>query len=155
MSCRTGTVYALCDRWGEPYYIGRTTRTAGERLGEHRREATRRGRRSAVHLRTLELVDAGEGPAIWVLESGIAIRNVERRERHWIGYGEGAGWRLLNYSGWAGSVLVASPAQRELQRSIAAAQPRDPAQRFLPYGAPEAVEPGGQVYANVGGELPF
>lgn len=136
---RRGLVYALCDAAGDPYYIGRTTRSAGERLGEHRREATRRGRRSAVHLRTLELVDAGEGPAIWVLESGISIANVERRERHWIGYGEGAGWQLRNYSGWAGSVLVADRSQRERQRMIAARQPRDIRRRFLPLGAPEAV----------------
>lgn len=132
---RCGLVYALCDRDGDPYYVGRTTRSAGERLGEHRREATRRGRRSPVHLRTLQLVDENRGPAIWVLEREIKISNVERRERHWIGYGEGAGWQLLNYHGWAGSVLVADPHQRENQARIAALQPRDRRWRFLPLGA--------------------
>lgn len=154
MRGRRGLVYALCDRAGEVYYVGRTTRTAGERLGEHRREATRRGRTSDCHLRTLELVEAGEGPAIWVLESGIPLSKVMARERHWISYGQGAGWALLNYTGGGGSQLVADWPERKRQRANAAAQPRDELRRFLPMGAPEAVEAGGQVYSHLT-DLPF
>jgi len=153
---RRGLIYALCDRHGEPYYVGRTTRTAGKRLGEHRREATRRGRTSPCHLRTLELVEAGQGPAIWVLEHSIPLAKVMAKERWWIAYAQGAGWQLRNYTGGGGSMLVADWPERKAQMRNAAAQPRDEFRRFLPYGAPEAVEPSGQVYSVLGsGELPF
>ncbi len=153
---RRGLVYALCDAGGEPYYVGRTTRTAGERLGEHRREATRRGRRSAVHLRTLELIDAGRGPAIWVLESGIPLPQVMAKERWWIAYAQGAGWQLRNYTGGGGSMLTMDHHEREHQAKIAASMPRDHLRRFLPWGVAEAETESGQVYSLVGREgLPF
>lgn len=135
---RTGLVYALCDRLGEPYYVGRTTRTAGVRLGEHRRESTTRGRTSDCHLRTLELIEAGRGPAIWVLEDAIPIAKVMRREQHWISYAEGAGWRLLNYRGGGDGKLVWDAADRARQSRRAARQPRDLHARFLPLGAPDS-----------------
>jgi hypothetical protein len=153
---RRGLVYALCDRHGEPYYVGRTTRTAGERLGEHRREATRRMRRSACHLRTLELIDQGDGPAIWVLESGIPLVEVMTRERWWIAYAKGVGWKLRNYTGGGGSMLTMDRYERERQAAIAAAFPRDACSRFLPFGVAEAVGADGQVCAPLNDEwCPF
>lgn len=155
-SSRTGLIYALCDRRGEPYYVGRTTRTAGERLGEHRREATCRARTSPCHLRTLELAGRGEGPAIWVLEHGIPLSKVMAKERWWIAYAQGAGWQLRNYTGGGGSMLTADWPERKAQMRNAAAQPRDEFRRFLPYGAAEAIDPVGQVYSVLGNaDTPF
>lgn len=128
---RTGIIYALCDSQGTPYYVGRTVQSAGVRLGEHRREATTRGRGSACHLRTAELIEQGKGPAVWVLEQGIPLRALSGREYHWIGFGEGAGWELLNYTGGGNGATVLRADQREKCRKRSAKQPRDHWQRFL------------------------
>jgi hypothetical protein len=128
---RKGCIYALCNKAGMPYYVGKTVQSAGTRLGEHRRESTTRRRDSACHKMTKHLIERGQGPAVWVLQDGIAAGKLSERERFWIAYGQGAGWTLLNYTGGGNGATVLDPGQIEKCRRRAAAQPRDHWQRFL------------------------
>lgn len=128
---RTGSIYALCNKAGHPYYIGRTVQTPGVRLGEHRRESTTRRRDSACHKMTKHLIERGQGPAVWVLERDVPLARLSERERHWISYGEGARWILLNYTAGGNGAMVLDLAAIDKCRRRAARQPRDHWQRFL------------------------
>lgn len=128
---RCGSIYALCNKAGSPYYVGRTVQSPGVRLGEHRREATTRRRDSTCHKMTKHLIGREQGPAIWVLESGVRLAKLSERERFWIAYGEGAGWTLLNYTAGGNGAMVLDQAQIEKCRRRSARQPRDHWQRFL------------------------
>jgi hypothetical protein len=134
---RTGSIYALCDKDGTPYYVGKTVQSPGIRLGEHRRETMRRGRDSHCHKMTRSLIERGAGPAVWVLESRIRVERLARREAYWIAYCEGAGFALLNYNGGGSGGEVMGEAERRRQAERAAMQPRDIFARFLPMGAPD------------------
>jgi hypothetical protein len=149
---RTGSIYALTDGEGVPYYVGKTVQSPGARLGEHRREATRRGRTSPCHERTAALVAAGEGPRVWVLESGVRIGSLSRAETYWSGIMVGAGFELLNCTRGGNGAQTMDPKARARQAALAAVRSRDEFARFLPLGAPDRRPVTLQVAAD---EYPF
>jgi hypothetical protein len=138
---REGLIYALCEPSGDARYIGKTVRTARTRRGEHIREAVQRRRQSPVHGWIRRLVEAGDGPVVWVLEDLVPVTALNRRECEWISAFKGWGADLLNYTGGGNGALTLSEKRKEHCRRDAAQKARDGGGRFTTSTPPSSEIP--------------
>jgi len=121
---RTGTIYGLCDPDGTLRYVGKTVQRPRERRSGLVREAVQRGRSCPVHGWIRDLVEAGSGPALWLLEEGVPVGDLDDREKAWIDALRSDGIELLNVFAGGNGGKPMPKRKRDRLSAVAIGRPR-------------------------------